>query len=391
MSEAPPRRLCPIVHVADVEPCAPVELEPLVAHLRANAAVSSATTFARGTVFADGRLDLCKQSLGPGGARVVFDALAGNAHVRHILLGTDGLGQEGAEVVARHIEGEDGLETVFLGCNAIPVDGVARLGAAIGGSGRVRAVWLKRNLLGVEGSRHVAAMLRGRAPIEVLDLVNTELGDEGVAEVCEAAAGHATLQWLYLGGNGLTAAGVAAVASMLRRTPGLRGLSLAVSRLGDAGVEALVEGFGPGSGLESLLLPSNDVGPEGVEVLCAGLAGVPGLRRLDLGLAPSTVALGERPNRLGDAGASTLAAWLATDLALAWLDVRGNGMTSRAGLAIEAALAHNGHLCRLRLGKNVSRRIKRRLAVRLGANAAQHGGAGEMPWHVAAIQSVYRT
>src|SRR5205085_25217 len=122
-----PLILCPIYHIQEIVPCPPEEVLPLVEHLRANVGVAEATAFPRGTILSDGRLDLCKQSLGPGGCRLVTEALAENTFVKSLLLGTDGIGNVGAGDVARLIKRNNHLEIVYLGCNRIEDAGVLAL------------------------------------------------------------------------------------------------------------------------------------------------------------------------------------------------------------------------------------------------------------------------
>src|SRR5205823_3849454 len=81
-------------------PCEPAELTPLLEHLARGEAVSGPRAFPRGTLLPDGRLDLCKQGVGPLGTRAVASALPGHPQVVHLLLGADGLGNAGAEAVA---------------------------------------------------------------------------------------------------------------------------------------------------------------------------------------------------------------------------------------------------------------------------------------------------
>src|SRR5262245_8564581 len=92
------------------------ELTPLLDYLRSEAAPPEALTFPRGTLLPDGRLDLCKQGLGPEGAHAVAAALGGNRFVRSLLLGADGLGNDGLRAVSDRLGESDTLETLFVGC-----------------------------------------------------------------------------------------------------------------------------------------------------------------------------------------------------------------------------------------------------------------------------------
>jgi hypothetical protein len=88
-------------------------LLPLLEKLEANEPVTEVTTFPRGTLLPDGRLDLCKQSLGAEGTEAVARALAKNRFVKSLLLGADGLGDEGAASVARLAAENESIETLF--------------------------------------------------------------------------------------------------------------------------------------------------------------------------------------------------------------------------------------------------------------------------------------
>jgi hypothetical protein len=174
------RTHCPAVAVPAVEPCAPGELAPLVDWLARKEPAATTLEFPRGTVLADGRLDLCKQALGPDGASRVLMALRGHPAIRAILFGTGAIGNQGAAAVAAALDDGVALDTVYLGCNRIDEAGVAVLGDAVARSA-VDALWLKRNPLGVAGARRIAALITGGAPLRVLDLFNCELDDAGVA------------------------------------------------------------------------------------------------------------------------------------------------------------------------------------------------------------------
>jgi hypothetical protein len=92
--------------------CSPEELAPLLELLRANEAVAEPRALPRGTLLPDGRLDLCKQSLGVEACKAVTSALAGNTVVRSLLLGTNGIGDEGATAVADLLSVNRALEVI---------------------------------------------------------------------------------------------------------------------------------------------------------------------------------------------------------------------------------------------------------------------------------------
>lgn len=382
----PRRPRCPVIHETSVTPCPVEELTPLLQWLEGGDAVDTARAFPRGTALPGGRLDLCKQSLGPAHATRIMEHLP--SHVRHLLLGTDGLGDTGARALATHIERADTLETVYLGCNAITAQGAQALAGALADSERARALWLKRNPLGAEGAHALARMLGRNRHLRTLDLANTMLGDEGVLALTAAIAEHPALERLYLGANGMTAHSAEALGRAVSGHSSLRALYLSTNRLGDEGVRALVRGARDAR-LTTLSLASNDLGDDGVEDVFVWAAQT-GVERLELGTARDQRPLGELPNRLTDASGPALAAFLGADPLLRSLDMRGNRWTTRGALVLEPELSRNRHLVALWWGRHVARRTRRRLRRILDRNAATYVPTPIHP-DVQAIQSVYRT
>ncbi len=99
MTQPTPVR-CPAIEHPDIPISDPAALEPLLTRLRSARPVGTDETFPLGTVRADGRIDLCKQGLGAGGAARLMPVAAGSPHATHVLLGTNAIGDEGARSVA---------------------------------------------------------------------------------------------------------------------------------------------------------------------------------------------------------------------------------------------------------------------------------------------------
>jgi hypothetical protein len=382
---------CPAVAVPAVVPCDPAELAPLVDWLAGAAAAPDAPIqFPRGTVLPDGRLDLCKQSIGPGGAQLVLDALREHKPpIRAILFGTGAIGDTGAAAVAAAIDDGVSLETVYLGCNKIGAAGAGVLADAIART-RVDALWLKRNPLGVEGAHRLAELVTSGAPLRVLDAYNCELGDDGVAVLAEALASpRSRVEHVYLGGNAAGPRAAEAIAALVARSTTLRSLQLSASRFAEHGA-VLAAGLAKNSSLEELGLGSCGIDAAGGTAIAEALARHPRLLRLDFGVAPSARALGEPPNCIADSGAPAIAELVRANGPLRALDLRWNGITSRGAMPILEAMYANHSLVELRLAHFIAKTIRRSLRRRLAANA-ERMGPSVMPPHVAAIQSVYRT
>jgi Ran GTPase-activating protein (RanGAP) involved in mRNA processing and transport len=181
----------------------PKDLAPLLQKLRANEEVSEAQVFPRGTLLVDGRLDLCKQSLGPDGTQAIARALRENTFVKSLLLGADQMGPEGAFAIAGLLGENHSLRTIFLGCNHIGPEGAKAIAQSLLTNDRVHGLWIKRNEIGVEGARALSEMLLQNKTLQTLDLVSNDLGLEGIQLLCDALCtpSCAPLEALYLCGN----------------------------------------------------------------------------------------------------------------------------------------------------------------------------------------------
>ncbi len=327
--------ICPIPppHGADTPftPCPLEELTPLLRHLWAGDPVGDVTAFPRGTMTPDGRLDLCKQSIGVDGCRDVTSALRCNPHVKCLLLGTDGIGDTGAGVVADLLERSELLTTVYLGCNWIGGEGAARLADAVSENRAVTGLWLKRNPLRDEGAFALAAMLRRNTTLRVLDLVNTGFGADGLTAILstltEAGTG-AGVERLYLGGNGLGPGSAPLLGDLLRHNTCLKALQLNVNALGDTGASVLAEGLRGNTTLRELGLASNGLGTDGLCAVLGAAMSHPALRSVDLSYARSTRALRGTANAFGDRESRLALRAFAVANPRCAVNIRGSGIPS---------------------------------------------------------------
>lgn len=197
-----------------------VNLGELLTWLRSGRSATSRTDFPVGTVLPDGRLDLCKQALGPYGMRLVAGALPVGGPTRHLLLGTDELGDDGADVAAESAVrsgAADGAEELYASATGLGDQGAALLADAMR-PGRLRRLAVASN--GIETAGLVRLAERAvTAGIELLDLgrvsaarhlgaLGNRLGDDGAAQVAHALAGAPhRLAHLDLRRTGMTSRG----------------------------------------------------------------------------------------------------------------------------------------------------------------------------------------
>ncbi|MFE5833479.1 gala protein [Streptomyces sp. NPDC056488] len=378
MTQPTPVR-CPAIEHPDLPPADPARLDPLLARLASDRPVETDEAFPLGTLRADGRVDLCKQGLGPAGAARLLPAATASAHAAHLLLGTNAIGDTGAGSLAGALAGGHGLRTLYLGCNRIGLEGIGPLAAALTGDTTVRALWLKRNPLFEDGARTLAALLRRNTALRTLDLVNTGIGTGGVRLLLDALLERERpLERLFLGGNGLGPDAAPLLAALIRQA-GVRELYVSANHLGDEGAAALASAADGSAHPVRLGLGGNGIGAAGVRALAASLGGV---EALDLGRTLSERSLGAPGNEPGDEGAYALAAALPGS-PLRRLELRHTGLTGRGAKSLLAAVPADGPLEYVGLGPGLPRRVKRSFSARLRPSRPAHPD-------LRAIGSVYR-
>ncbi|MBA3548923.1 MAG: DUF924 family protein [Nannocystis sp.] len=389
-----------------VVPCSLVDLDPLLGHLRANLDVDRQTAFSKGTLTTDGRLDLCKQVVGPDGIGPLLGAMMHTDRVKRLLLGNNIVGDDGAAAIAGFLrERHDSpLDCWYIAGNRIGPRGIMHVCEALATDTRVTSLWLKRNPLKAEGMVPIAGLLRRNTTLEVLDLVNCGLLDAGLETVLGALMGpgaNKTLRHLYLGTNGITERSAPLIARFLAEDCVLESFYLSCNRLGDEGVEAVARGLAANHTIQRVSLASNCIGPRGAAALADALAEHPSIALLDLGFTKATVAVGELGNFIGDAGAQSLAQMLRTNTTLRSLDLLHNYISQTGVNHLREALKVNQTLVWLQLtqfGKIHNVPGKEELRAALQRNRAQVPDEQSdriekinLPDHITEIYSVYRT
>ncbi|MCP2328408.1 Ran GTPase-activating protein (RanGAP) involved in mRNA processing and transport [Hamadaea flava] len=370
---------CPVITDPTRQLADPDDFVALLDRLGQAAGATEAEVFPRGTIQPDGRLDLCKQGVGPMLTARLAKAAAESGAVRHLLLGTNNLGAQGAQAVADALRPGHHLRTLYLGCNRIDADAVAPLADRLATDDTVRALWLKRNPIGDEGVARICSALAVNTTLRTLDLVNVGLSVDGLRHLTATLVGRSVkLDRLFLGGNGLTADAAPLLATLVRDA-GIHELYLACNHLGDAGAQTLAEAA-DGRPM-TIGLGANGLTPAGTAALAEHLTA---WRVLDLGRPPSERALLAVPNEVGDTGAAALAQALPS-AQLRRLDLRRTGVGGRGARLLVAAAENHPTLAYLGLRGGVPRRMRRKVAAELPGRDTI-----EIPEDVRAIASVYR-
>lgn len=278
----------------------------------AQAKAKASRTFVRGTYFADGRVDLCKQVVGPDHIGELCSSVARNRHVRHFLLGNNiacaGPSSTGAESLANLMANPDlAIETWYLAGNDIGPQDLKLIANSLADNSYARSLWLKRNPIGKDGAVHLGWLLAANARIELLDLHNTALFDEGIEALAGAMNGAPLrLRHLYLSANALSARSVRSLRGILREGSPLESLYLSMNRLGHEGLDEVVSLLRTGDLRNLRRLDLGSIGlerPALTPLVDALICDCPELGFLDLGTYKSTRTMGEKANVLGDVSA----------------------------------------------------------------------------------------
>ena len=368
----------------------PEDLEPLVSWLNQGKPVSEPTAFTRGTLLPDGRLDLCKQGLGPEGAAWIARAVAGNTFVRSLLLGANGIGTEGAKKLEPLLVSNPELTTLFLGCNRIEAPAVEVLSRALEGGSQLRALWLKRNPIGNEGARALARALLASKTLRTLDLVQTGIDDEGIKAIVGALERNDVLQRLYIAGNPIGDTGLEAIAKLLATGSPRRALYLGGHSIEDEAAARLSQALSHNTELETLSLRSSGLGSRGIAAIAAAALVHPRLRELELGSIPARGILKAPDNTFDDAAAATIAGLVEKTRTLRRLEIGSRALTPAGIEAILEALAKNATLVKVSFGKKLSATTRESLARLLAGRPGSVSGDPSQE-DVRAIRSVYRT
>eukprot|EP00324_Dicrateria_rotunda_P007571 CAMPEP_0206181914 /NCGR_PEP_ID=MMETSP1474-20131121/69090_1 /ASSEMBLY_ACC=CAM_ASM_001110 /TAXON_ID=97495 /ORGANISM="Imantonia sp., Strain RCC918" /LENGTH=258 /DNA_ID=CAMNT_0053596271 /DNA_START=1999 /DNA_END=2772 /DNA_ORIENTATION=+ len=126
-----------------VVPCEIDDLDPLLEWLSQNVVPPKQTAFTKGTIVPDGRLDLCKQVIGPKGIDPLLHSMTNNEQVKRLLLGNNIVGDDGAKSIAHAIETNavPNMDTWYIAGNNISAVGIKPICEALYDSKNVKALW----------------------------------------------------------------------------------------------------------------------------------------------------------------------------------------------------------------------------------------------------------
>lgn len=324
----------PVPMPVDVSPIE--QLQPFFDHLLNNTEVTvPELEFGRGVQYNDGRMDLCKQVVGPPHIGKLMESLKNNTQITHFLLGNNIIGQNGAVAISDFLNNEHKpqIKTWYLAGNEISGEGAKLIANALKNDTVCEALWLKRNPIKQDGAKYIGEMLEVNQKIKILDLHNTGLLDEGCKYIFESLKKNTSVKHLYLDANGITVVGAKYIADyfdyIVNNNCGKRLTSLWIdmNRFDDEGMTLIANSLKNYPHLKRLYVGSNRLTEVGVKALYDALIDHPYLIVFDLGLYKSTSDLGELPNNFGDKGAEHIAEFMKKNKSLEVVSILHSDVT----------------------------------------------------------------
>ena len=351
------------------------ELEPFFTHLATNGIMYSPQNstehqeFIRGAVYPDGRMDLCKQVVGPTWIGALMTALKTNTQVEHFLLGNNITNIEGGRAIGEFLATPrpNKIKTWYLAGSEFSSKALEHIiaGFLAAGDNDVSGLWLKRNPLYAEGMRHIRKLLESNESLnlKVLDLHNTAIGlkeqaysdetnnferhitDNGIKELCEGLKVNEVLENLYLGANALKQSSINYLADYFQFKvnqcrPGIKSLWLDMNKLTDEGCKVLCESLA-NYPIRVLELGSNFISEDGMAHIARCFRNHSTLEVLHLGLYKATADMGATTNNIGDAGVPAICELMENNTSIRHLDISMNNISNEGMTLITASLEKN--------------------------------------------------
>jgi len=207
----------------------------------------------------------------------------------------------------------------------------------------IKACNLHDNPLPTEAVEAVTGVLSLHEGLESLSLVSSELTDEQVKPLADSLSKW-KLKSLNLGHNKLTSEGASAVIRSLATAANefLTELHLNDNRIDDAAMTALAESLPNLPNLKSLHLNNNKLGDKGVKILLDAMAAAPNVIPV----------LHLSQNRVGDAGAADIGAFLKGNKTVVSVHLAHNDIGESGAEAIATGLGENSTVEELDLTSN---------------------------------------
>jgi hypothetical protein len=315
--------------------------------------------FKRGAYYTDGRIDLCKQVVGPPHIYSLMESIRYNPNIEHFLLGNNIIGDIGSHYIAEFIKNEHTpkIKTWYIAGNAITDKGVSEIADALKSDKHADALWLKRNPLTSDGIKHIAEMLKINNTLEILDLHNTFMQDDGVKYLFEALRENTKLHSLYIDANHITKDGAKYISDYFEylantNRTGIVYLWLSMNRIEDDGIISIANALKKYDKMIGLCVSSNRITHVGAKVLFESLENSKTLVWLDCGYYKATHDMGELPNIFGNESTPYIKKFLEKNQTIQYFSIYNNTIDLEYLHDIVESMKKNNSLCLIIYGQN---------------------------------------
>jgi len=326
------------------------ELEPFFDFMKSNKQVDEEyQQFVRGTMFKDGRLDMCKQVVGSPYIGNLMDSIKNNDNVQHFLMGNNVTGREGSKNISEFIKSKHNskIETWYLAGSEFGPDDIKLISDALKNDNDCKALWLKRNPIMSEGCKYLGEMLEHNKNIKILDLHNCGILNEGCKYLFKSLTKNSSLKNLYLDANGIDQNGIDCICEYFdylvsNNIEGITSLWLSMNRLCDEGVIKLSNSLKNYRFLKRIDLGSNRIENFGANILFENLVDLPKLKMFGVGWYKSTADMGELPNNISDV--AMLCKFIESNKSCKVINLQNNNLSIENLESILNSLNHNNNI-----------------------------------------------
>jgi Ran GTPase-activating protein (RanGAP) involved in mRNA processing and transport len=308
--------------------------------------------FKRGSVFPDGRMDVCKQVVGHLWIGDLMDSLKTNTQIKHFLLGNNITKTEGGISIRKFLLEPHSchIKTWYLAGSDFNSEAIKYICEGLMNDTDCEALWLKRNPIYSEGVKYIAELMKVNKTIKILDLHNCGVGlkntaydaenpyenhmtTDGIKMLFDALKTNNTLRHLYLDANALDEKSMKFIADyFLFKTKindkGITSLWIDMNKLGDNGVKTLCESLKDYPYLKRLCLGSVMMSEIGMKYVSDNLKNHHSLKVLDLSLYKSTADMGLVPNNISNDGYKYICDMIEGDNNIRYLNIGMNNIDS---------------------------------------------------------------
>jgi len=327
------------------------ELIDFFSHLAGDKAINF-QQFTRGTVYPDGRMDLCKQVVGPLWIGDLMDSLKTNTKIKHFLLGNNITNTEGGKAIGKFLKEPHSckIKTWYLAGSDFNEKAIEYICDGLLVDKDCEALWLKRNPIYAEGMTHLAKLFKSNKTIKILDLHNCGIGlkssafdasnpyenhltTDGIKILFDSLKYNSTLKHLYLDANALDEKSIKIIADYFKfkkqiKEKGLTSLWIDMNKIGDDGIKTLCDELTDYLYLKRLYIGSTMMSEVGMKYVTDAFKNHQNLRILDLSLYKSTADMGMIPNNISNVGVKYICELIETNKSIRYLNISMNNIDS---------------------------------------------------------------